>query len=91
MTRPPTAISPSISLSANRFLLGRDGQGSMLDADTVNTAAKNVKPKSDETSWRRCVKRRALYIDMPNLRSSVKVNTSGILIELTRPLSISTV
>jgi hypothetical protein len=32
----------------------------MLDADTVNTVAKNVKPKSDETKVRRLVIRRAL-------------------------------
>jgi hypothetical protein len=32
----------------------------MLDADTVKTVAKNVKPKSDEMKVRRLVNRRAL-------------------------------
>jgi len=58
----PTRDSFSSSLSANRFLLGRAGQGKMLDADTVKTVAKNVKPKREETKVRRCVNRRALYV-----------------------------
>jgi hypothetical protein len=34
----------------------------MLDAETVTTAARKVKPKSDETNWRFWVKRSARYI-----------------------------
>lgn len=52
VTRLPSALSLSPS-SAKRSLLGRTGHGSMVDADTVNTDAKNVKPKRDETNVRR--------------------------------------
>lgn len=41
------------SSSAKRSLFGRTGHGSMVDAETVNTDAKNVKPKRDETNVRR--------------------------------------
>lgn len=52
VTRPPSVRSRSSS-SAKRSLLGRTGHGSMVDADTVKTDAKNVKPKRDETNVRR--------------------------------------
>jgi hypothetical protein len=39
----------------------------MLDADTVKTVAKKVKPKSDETNARRCVNRRDLYMGILKL------------------------
>lgn len=60
----PDTGPPSISLSANRFLFGRAGQGRMLDADTVKTVAKKVNPKSDETNVRRCFNRRTLCMDI---------------------------
>lgn len=36
----------------------------MLDAETVKHAAKKVRPKSEETNERRCVRRRTLYMDI---------------------------
>ena len=39
----------------------------MLEADTVIQAAKNVRPKSDETNERRWVKRRTLWMDILDL------------------------
>jgi hypothetical protein len=39
----------------------------MLDADTVKTVAKKVKPKSEETKARRCMNRRALYVGILKL------------------------
>jgi hypothetical protein len=58
---------PASSLSANRDLSGRTGQGRILEAETVIQAAKNVRPKSDETNERRWVKRRTLWMDILNL------------------------
>lgn len=49
VTRP--RLSPSIP-SAKRNLLGRTGQGSMSEAETVNAVARAVTPKSDETNVR---------------------------------------
>jgi len=46
----PSAIPRSSSLSAYRPLVGRAGHGRMLDAETVTTAARKVKPKSEETN-----------------------------------------
>lgn len=39
----------------------------MLEAETVIQAAKNVRPKSDETNERRWVKRRTLWMDILDL------------------------
>jgi len=58
---------PASSLSANRDLSGRTGQGRMLEAETVIQAAKNVRPKSEETNERRWVRRRTLWIDILDL------------------------
>lgn len=40
-------------LSAKRDLSRRAGHGKKLEAETVRTEAKNVKPKSEETKDRR--------------------------------------
>lgn len=40
------------SASLKRSLVGLAGQGSILDAETVTTVAKNVKPKREETKVR---------------------------------------
>lgn len=52
VTWPRVLGSLPWSPSAKRLLFDRTGHGSMVDADTVNTVAKNVKAKSDETNVR---------------------------------------
>jgi len=52
MTRPRLVCCFSSTPSAKRILFVRTGHGSMVDADTVSTVAKNVKPKRDETKVR---------------------------------------
>jgi hypothetical protein len=50
-TIPPTPFSAS--LSANRFLSGRAGQGKMFEAETVTIDAKNVIANNVEVNMRR--------------------------------------
>lgn len=64
VTGLPSTNFPSLSLSAYRVLLGRAGHGSILEADTVKTVAKNVIPNSEDTKVRRCVNRMALFTDI---------------------------
>ncbi|KAF8974402.1 hypothetical protein BDZ97DRAFT_1773368 [Flammula alnicola] len=63
-TSPPFIGVPATLLSEKRVRSGRTGQGRMLDAETVKHAAKNVRPKRDETNARRWVRRRTLWMDI---------------------------
>lgn len=63
-------LSPAFpSVSAYRLRSGRTGHGSTLDAETVNTDAKNVRPNRVETNVRRCwyVRRKLLEMDILQL------------------------
>lgn len=56
----PSDVTDSSLLSMNRSFEARAGHGKMLDAETVTTEARKVRPKSEDTKARRWVRRRTL-------------------------------
>jgi len=68
------------SVSAYRLRSGRTGHGSTLDVETVNTDAKNVRPKRVETNVRCClyVRRNLLEISILQLFMYHTVSKPGM-------------